>query len=443
MTRTCAASSLLLLYDEAMSSSFKSWEKDPLFFAAEQVQDAADRLESADRAWMQAKSLPLKALDGSILDFSRRELSTALGIARGQLEEFKKEVSLLNTDIQQQQHAEDDTSQRHRQFIDAISNQLSSIKNALSSSKDERDLNVLPAVRLRQEESDQLAHFLCGSRLNINDDVNYMLHKCPTSGKGYKEMVTSCQPALSMSSTGVDGEKALFGSLDECSSSPYTCSSLNTHEFGTPKDHIIVNRSEVYRATEKNKDLVCINGSQCGIAATFAAPDLLMSGCHNSGGKCTERPNGHRRNTSLGGDLSFSTERANGHLGMVTVDTGMGCCRDGLSSSEDKAVTNSMTGRAFSNFWSSLLKASLLFRVGVTSSNGLKRWKDGECDAVDPCEILHTDLEQSCSIFLCQDGGGSEMQTSQRLPESVYFRHLIRAISVTLAVVGLLGLYLH
>lgn len=96
-----------------------------------------------------------------------------------------------------------------------------------------------------------------------------------------------------------------------------------------------------------------------------------------------------------------------------------------------------------SNVWHSVLKPSLIFRVGGSSSNGLKRWKDGEGEAIDPCKILHSDIEQGCSIFVCQDRSWSEMQALQRIRKAVSSRRLIQATSATLAVVGLLGLYLH
>lgn len=310
-----------------MTRNFQSWETDSFFFAAEQVQDSADRLESAYRAWMHVKGLSLNAQESSALDFCRRELSTALGIAKWQLEEFEKEVSLLSDT--QQQHADNDVPQRHRQFIDAISDQLSSIRNALLCSKDERDLKVIPTVRLGQEESDQLAHFLCGSRLSTGEDAKDVLRSCTGPGKGYNKMMKSCQSATSMSSSGLDCGKASFGSLDECSSSPNTRISVGTNEPCLSKDRI-ANRPEIHWATVKDRGFLCINVDQSNEGATCAASDLSIGDCYNNVGICIERPNGHHRSTSLGDSLHFCTERANGHDRTPSVDSRLSCWKDDL-----------------------------------------------------------------------------------------------------------------
>ncbi|XP_057721748.1 syntaxin-61-like [Arachis stenosperma] len=74
-----------------MTSNFDRWEKDPFFEAAEEVQESADRLESAYRTWIRSTKDDCSVWNSVEL---RRDLNTALGTAKWQLDEFNRAVKL-------------------------------------------------------------------------------------------------------------------------------------------------------------------------------------------------------------------------------------------------------------------------------------------------------------------------------------------------------------
>lgn len=144
-----------------MTANFGRWEADPFFSAAEDVQDSADRLESAYRSWVSARNATDtdpsygENLDNSV-DILRRELQTALGTAKWQLDEFERAVksSYLGRDV--------DASDRHKQFVMAIQSQLCGIEKAMSDSVIDEGKKRLRWVQLDDHEKDDLALFLCG-----------------------------------------------------------------------------------------------------------------------------------------------------------------------------------------------------------------------------------------------------------------------------------------
>ncbi|TKY54576.1 Golgi vesicle transport [Spatholobus suberectus] len=138
-----------------VANSFDLWRKDAFFSAAEEVQESADIMESAYRAWLREKrerSTPEE------LNELCRELQTALGTAKWQLEEFEKAVRLSY-----RHHGDDNTTTRHRQFISAIECQITQVEAALRESYIEEGKQPLRWVNLDEEERDDLAAFLSGS----------------------------------------------------------------------------------------------------------------------------------------------------------------------------------------------------------------------------------------------------------------------------------------
>lgn len=92
------------------------------------------------------------------LDELCRELQTALGTAKWQLEEFERAVRLSYG-----HGREDNSTTRHRQFIVAIENQISRVEAALRESFLEEGKQPLRWVNLDEEERDDLAAFLSGT----------------------------------------------------------------------------------------------------------------------------------------------------------------------------------------------------------------------------------------------------------------------------------------
>ncbi|KAJ4965845.1 hypothetical protein NE237_017694 [Protea cynaroides] len=139
-----------------MDSSFSRWEKDPFFPAAEEVQESADRMESVHRTWINESKDTSNICD---VDLLRRDLHTALGTAKWQLEEFERAVS--SSYVGSPNLAEDGRA-RHRQFIGAIENEISTVENSLKESVVAEGKSTVPWVRLDERERDELALFLSG-----------------------------------------------------------------------------------------------------------------------------------------------------------------------------------------------------------------------------------------------------------------------------------------
>ncbi|XAR72383.1 hypothetical protein NMG60_11018999 [Bertholletia excelsa] len=137
-----------------VANSFDLWQKDAFFSAAEEVQQSADIMESTYRTWEREKREGLTSVD---LNQRFRELQIALGTAKWQLEEFEKAVRLSYRN-----RADDITMARHRQFVDAIENQISRVETAMQESLYMQGKKPLRWVHLNEEERNDLAAFLSG-----------------------------------------------------------------------------------------------------------------------------------------------------------------------------------------------------------------------------------------------------------------------------------------
>ncbi|PIA33089.1 hypothetical protein AQUCO_04200091v1 [Aquilegia coerulea] len=138
-----------------MATNFDRWEKDPFFSAAEEVQESADRMESTYRTWIHETKDNSSVCDPNEL---RRDLQTALGTAKWQLEEFERAVR--------------------------------------SKGKSEGKTASLPWVRLDEGERDELALFLSGSPAARNATQNIDAHtkerrESNTVG-AHEEMMPDC-----------------------------------------------------------------------------------------------------------------------------------------------------------------------------------------------------------------------------------------------------------
>ncbi|KAM1282121.1 hypothetical protein ACFX2I_022642 [Malus domestica] len=138
-----------------VASSFDLWKKDVFFPAAEEVQESADIMESTYRAWVRQRS---ERLAPEHLDELCRELQTALGTAKWQLEEFEKAVRLSYG-----QCGDDHTAARHGQFLAAIENQISRVETTLRESFSMEGKKPLQWVHMDEEEQDDFAAFLFGT----------------------------------------------------------------------------------------------------------------------------------------------------------------------------------------------------------------------------------------------------------------------------------------
>ncbi|KAK8958886.1 hypothetical protein KSP40_PGU009030 [Platanthera guangdongensis] len=141
-----------------MATAFDRWEKDPFFYAAEEVQESADRLESVYRQWISIheKKATRGVADSPVTEL-RRELSTALGTAKWQLEELERAVRSSDHSLS----AGESTVARHSDFIVAISSKISIVENALKELNQEGvGRSAMSWVRLDEGERDEFALFL-------------------------------------------------------------------------------------------------------------------------------------------------------------------------------------------------------------------------------------------------------------------------------------------
>ncbi|TKY57875.1 Syntaxin-61 protein [Spatholobus suberectus] len=148
-----------------MASSFDRWEKDPFFNAAEEVQESADRMESTYRTWIHATK------DGSSMwnsDELCRDLHTALGTAKWQLEEFERAVRSSYS-----KSSSEEARNRHRDFITAIEDKIMKVEHSLSESVVPGSKASLPWLHLDEGEQNELALFLSGMPAAESNDPTW------------------------------------------------------------------------------------------------------------------------------------------------------------------------------------------------------------------------------------------------------------------------------
>ncbi|EOY31898.1 Syntaxin/t-SNARE family protein, putative isoform 2 [Theobroma cacao] len=154
-----------------VANSFDLWQKDAFFSAAEEVQESADIMESAYRMWIKERREGLQTAESAELC---RELQTALGTAKWQLEEFERAIRLSHG-----HHRDDITATRHRQFIAAIEIQICRVEDALKEAFIEEGKQPLRWVNLDEEERDDLAMFLSGTSPSLQPSAkNTLLENC-------------------------------------------------------------------------------------------------------------------------------------------------------------------------------------------------------------------------------------------------------------------------
>ncbi|TYI87186.1 hypothetical protein E1A91_D04G118100v1 [Gossypium mustelinum] len=115
-----------------MGSSLLQWESDPLFSAAEVVQDSADRMESIFRLLLheqnlvEANNYDPKLL--TLIGYHSRDLATILETAKWQLEDFERAViSSARMDRSQSREA---VIFRHKELLVLLENRSTMLRKA-------------------------------------------------------------------------------------------------------------------------------------------------------------------------------------------------------------------------------------------------------------------------------------------------------------------------
>ncbi|XP_062195737.1 uncharacterized protein LOC133898928 [Phragmites australis] len=153
----------------AAPGGLEQWQKDGFFQAAEEVQESADLMESVYRTWMHERNSGTSTEEVNDL---QRELQTALGTAKWQLEQFERAVSSSNDKYS----LEEGTVARRRQFVVAIEDKISCVEKAIKGSLIDSGRQGLNWVRLDEEERDDLVAFLSAPAQfysEMNTDSSY------------------------------------------------------------------------------------------------------------------------------------------------------------------------------------------------------------------------------------------------------------------------------
>ncbi|MCO5569065.1 hypothetical protein L7F22_022771 [Adiantum nelumboides] len=324
-----------------MTRNFHRWEVDPFFSAAEEVQDSADRLESVYRTWMHAKSI---ADDTAVVEFHRRELSTALGTAKWQLEEFERAVSCMLVDDCDQ--AGDDAPSRHKQFVNALQTQISTIEIAVSGSEDCKDLKPLKGLQLEEKEKHDLELFLCGTRSSKGDQ------KCNSTAFKVADEAVPCSGIPLERKNGVLSRISTAAvDLDVDSVVPISNTGPWTHVTGSC-DKLLPHFREAGSFSGRRID-------EISKPVSDPTPEHFQS---HGGEHYGELANGHHRSVSVGCGLNAWKS------GSMT-DCG----------GRRRRLISVQIPSSRLNFWAIFAKV----RHPRELKSGLKRWKDGDASARD------------------------------------------------------------
>eukprot|EP00249_Psilotum_nudum_P014465 c24838_g2_i1 orf=480-1823(-) len=350
-----------------MTTNFRRWEEDPLFAAAEEVQDSADRLESSYRTWIYTKELLASSPEDSevvcSLDFRMRELSTALGTAIWQLEEFERAAA--EADLTDQVYVREGAAVRHKQFIEAIRSVVASIENNVLCSLDRRDAKILPVVNLQHEEKDDLEVFLSGTRLlERNSGRDSLATVC----EGLIQKAGSNTSCPSRESSGWISTKHTLSKAEFRNSDNQHPPEDLAYKIRNTNSQCLVGHDPLVKLDNVFLDIQFEGGDH---PVTQHSPeDRDVEGKLNTDDdRCRgigfERVNGHRRSTSVGGSFNSLKD-------------------GGLANSPNDVIVerteNLPTGL---NFWAVFGKKKLLTDKLRVSKSVFKRWKDGEAVSKD------------------------------------------------------------
>ncbi|KAG8639533.1 uncharacterized protein LOC110599859 [Manihot esculenta] len=234
-----------------VANSFDLWQKDAFFSAAEEVQESADVMQSAYRMWIREKK---EGSNPEYLDELSRDLQTALGTAKWQLEEFERAVRLSHG------HRSDDiAASRHKQFVAAIESQIADVEAALREAFSEEGKQPLQWVTLNKEECDDLALFLSGTPQN------------PQIGKdkSTEHRLVEC-PLMEIRHMRKDVEHNLNAT---CSAGSYNEKDVNDVVTINKHDEFIIDLEG--RETSRMKDdIICQSDKTIGARRTWGSPNV-------------------------------------------------------------------------------------------------------------------------------------------------------------------------
>ncbi|TYK11838.1 uncharacterized protein E5676_scaffold152G00580 [Cucumis melo var. makuwa] len=163
------------------------------------------------------------------LDEFTRELRTALGTAKWQLEEFEKAVRLSH-----RKHGDATKLDRHRQFIDAIENQIFCVEASLREYFIEEGKQPLKWVNLNEEERDDLAAFLTGTTPTIRGPKDEHLEPVPSYEESIHETCNRRREASSNQSSLDISDK-----VEEIQDAQFVMKKLQDNEISRSRDDVV------------------------------------------------------------------------------------------------------------------------------------------------------------------------------------------------------------
>uniref|UniRef100_A0A1D1XS93 Syntaxin-61 n=1 Tax=Anthurium amnicola TaxID=1678845 RepID=A0A1D1XS93_9ARAE len=156
-----------------MAGSSMGWESDPLFPAAEVVQDSADRMDSLYRLLMHEWNLVHEeSKDSKLLSsiqYHKRDLVTAVETTKWQLEDFERAVDFAA--LSDETGSRENAISTHRQFINAIREQIVLVDKCLEEISFGDSNRSMQWTNLNEPDAVGLSFFLSGS-----DFMDHQVH---------------------------------------------------------------------------------------------------------------------------------------------------------------------------------------------------------------------------------------------------------------------------
>ncbi|WVZ98764.1 hypothetical protein U9M48_044155 [Paspalum notatum var. saurae] len=147
-----------------MAEGFGRWESDPLFPAAECVQDSADRMEGVYRLLLHERKVMQHGSSDAKFHAPiqyERDVITALGTTKWQLEQFEREVNAAA--FSDKSKSRENAILKFRQFIRAIAEQISQVEESLESLR-VGSSRTPKHLYSSEYDGDGLASFLSGTK---------------------------------------------------------------------------------------------------------------------------------------------------------------------------------------------------------------------------------------------------------------------------------------
>nr|ABR18033.1 unknown [Picea sitchensis] len=368
-----------------MASDLCRWEVDPFFSAAEDVQDSADRMESAYRTWLHDQSLgepdPADMELVSLIEIRKRELITALGTAKWQLEDFERAIRV--TASTNKAYSKEDAPSRHMQFIGAIQNQIASIEKELQDSIKKDGNRSLQWVDLDDRERDDLAMFLSGGG-SLKNTMEHGMCRNITEQQSKGSIGTSAnlRDTEDMVELRLDDTQLLHPATGQ---SKLQC----TRHSRTNGACVLDTLHNGFTETEViNKDSEFVVDLAHKLSGT-------RDDCHS--GDSLERATGHKRSASAGAEFrAWKIVIADNDIGKRSYDSRCENFDNGL------------------NFWGYISNLKFMPKLNFSKS-GMKRWKDGEGSSINRSKHDQMVRPSSNGVLNTWSGGNNTISNGYHL----------------------------